>query len=221
MLINCDIGERGIAHTVDDTLMSMIDIANIACGGHAGDKHSVAYYTNLAKQYSVKITVHLSYPDTINFGRKVLNISEDKLLKSLDEQYAIMPDVKTVKFHGALYNEANVNENLAKVLLKWLETNEIQEILTPSNSLLNTLDSNIKVLHEAFLDRSYILKDDILQLSPRSLPDAVITDPKLALKQFKEIKSGQLLNQALKAQTLCLHSDNTNALEILKAIKSV
>lgn len=221
MLINCDIGERGIAHNIDDTLMSMIDIANIACGGHSGDIKSVEYYTNLAKKNSVKITAHLSYPDKTNFGRKVLDISEAELLKSLDEQYALMSDVKTIKFHGALYNEANINENLAKLLLKWLEKNKIQEILTPFNSLLSTLSSNMKILHEAFLDRRYIIKDQSLQLSPRSLPDAVITDPKLALKQFHEIKSGQLLNQVLKAQTLCLHSDNTNALEILKAIKSV
>ena len=221
MLINCDIGERGMAHTVDDKLMTMIDIANIACGGHAGDIESINYYKNLALQNNVKITAHLSYPDKENFGRKVLNIDDKKLLNSLDEQYAIMTDVKTVKFHGALYNEANVNKYLAELLLKWLEENHIKEILTPSNSLLNSLDSNLNVLHEAFLDRSYILKDEILQLSPRSHPNAVITDPKLALIQFQALKSGQLLHQKLKVDTLCLHSDNTHALEILQAIKSV
>ena len=221
MLINCDIGERGVAHVVDDKLMSMIDIANIACGGHAGNSKSINHYVNLAKLNHVKITAHLSYPDRENFGRKVLDISKSELLKSLDEQYALIAEVKTVKFHGALYNQANINEDLARVLLQWLEENEINEILTPSNSLLNTLDSTIQVLHEAFLDRSYIIKDDKLQLSPRSLPNAVITDPKLALKQFQEIKSGRLLDQELKVDTLCLHSDNTHALEILKAIKSV
>ena len=221
MLINCDIGERGVAHEIDDRLMAMIDIANIACGGHSGNKESVDYYTDLAKQHRVKITAHLSYPDKTNFGRKVLNISAQKLLRSLDEQYALMPDVKTVKFHGALYNEANVNEELAKLLLKWLETNEVEEILTPSNSFLHSLKSSVHVIHEAFLDRTYIIKDGVLQLSSRALPDAVITDPKDALKQFYEIQGGRLLDQALKAQTLCLHSDNVNALEILKVIKSV
>lgn len=221
MLINCDIGERGIAHEIDDQLMRMIDIANIACGGHAGDSDSVAYYTSLAQQNGVKITAHLSYPDKANFGRKVLDISEKELLKSLDAQYAIMSDIKTIKFHGALYNEANANKKLAKLLLKWLETNEILEILTPSNSHLNILSSNINILHEAFLDRTYILKDGVLQLSPRTLPDAVITDPQRALQQFHEIKNGQLLDQVLTADTLCLHSDNTNALKILEAIKRV
>ena len=221
MLINCDIGERGIAHSIDDKLMGMIDIANIACGGHAGDIESINYYIDLAKQNKVKITAHLSYPDIANFGRKVLDISESELLKSLDEQYALISTVEVVKFHGALYNEANINENLARVLLQWLETNDIKEILTPSNSLLNTLNSNINVLHEAFLDRSYIIKDDKLQLSSRSLPNAVITNPKLALEQFEAIKSGQLLDQELKVDTLCLHSDNMHALEILEAIRSV
>ncbi len=221
MLINCDIGERGVAHVIDDKLMSMIDIANIACGGHAGNEESVMYYVSLAKKNHVKITAHLSYPDVANFGRKVLDISERELLKSLDEQYALIANVEAVKFHGALYNEANINKDLAILLLQWLENNQIKEILTPSNSLLNILNSNIKVIHEAFLDRSYIIKDDKLQLSPRSLPNAVITDPDLALKQFKDIKNGQLLNQKLKADTLCLHSDNIKAIEILEAIKSV
>jgi len=221
MLINCDIGERGVAHSVDDKLMGMIDIANIACGGHAGDVQSVNYYLNLAKDNNVKVTAHLSYPDKADFGRKVLTISEHELLKSLDKQYALIDTVKTVKFHGALYNEANINENLAKLLLQWLERNGIKEILTPSNSLLNTLKSELNVLHEAFLDRTYIIKDEKLQLSPRSLPNAVITEPKLALEQFEAIQKGQLLDLALRADTLCLHSDNTHALEILKAIKGV
>jgi lactam utilization protein B len=221
MLINCDIGERGVGHAVDDVLMRMIDIANIACGGHAGDKESVNYYKSLASEHNVKITAHLSYPDVANFGRKVLDISESELLKSLDEQYALISDVQAVKFHGALYNEANINENLARTLLQWLEANEIKEILTPSNSLLSTLHSNVNIVHEAFLDRSYRIKDDTLQLSPRSLPNAVITDPKHALEQFEAIKSGRLLDQALKADTLCLHSDNTNAIAILKAIRGV
>lgn len=221
MLINCDIGERGTAHEIDDQLMAMIDIANIACGGHAGDSESVAYYTSLAQQNSVKITAHLSYPDRANFGRKVLDISEKELLNSLDAQYALISDADTVKFHGALYNQANIDKKLAKILLKWLETNGVLEILTPSNSLLKTLGGNINILHEAFLDRTYILKDGVLQLCSRTLPDAVITDPQRALEQFHQIKSGQLLEQDLQADTLCLHSDNINALKILEALKDV
>lgn len=221
MLINCDIGERGVAHPVDDKLMTLIDIANIACGGHAGDKKSVEYYIDLAKKNNVKITAHLSYPDRENFGRQVLQIPFKELLESLDEQYALMPDIKSVKLHGALYNEANVNEKLAITLLKWLEVNHIEEILTPKNSLLNQLQSNLSVLPEAFLDRTYIIKDDLLQLSPRSLPNAVITDARIAIEQLENIQKGKLLEKYIDAKTLCIHSDNPNALEILESIQNV
>lgn len=221
MLINCDIAERGQAHKIDDLLMQHIDIANIACGGHAGDKETVTYYRELAKEHNVKVTAHLSYPDKENFGRKVLEISEQTLRKSLDEQYSLLDDVKTVKFHGALYNEANVNKELATILISWMEENNIEEIVTPQGSLLDQKSGDIKVMYEAFLDRRYILEKGILILSPRSLSDAVITDPIKALEQLKEITNGFLLNTPIKADTLCLHSDNPSALEIIEAIKGV
>ena len=47
LLVNCDLGERGIAHPIDDQLIKYIDIANIACGGHAGDQQSVDYYVGI------------------------------------------------------------------------------------------------------------------------------------------------------------------------------
>ena len=221
MLINCDIGERGVAHSVDDKLMKLIDIANIACGGHAGNEESIHYYKNLAKENGVKITAHLSYPDRENFGRKTLNISKEELHKSLDEQYAFMNDVKVVKFHGALYNDANKDENLAKVLMTWLKQNDIKEILTPYDSYLDKLSLEIDVLHEAFLDRMYIVEDNSLVLSHRSMSGAVITESLLAMKQYEGIKNEKLLGKSIKASTLCLHSDNENALDILKSIKGV
>ncbi|MDX1294772.1 MAG: LamB/YcsF family protein, partial [Sulfurimonadaceae bacterium] len=105
MLINCDIGERGVAHATDDALMEHIDIANVACGGHAGSHESVAYYLGLAEKFSVDVSAHLSYPDPENFGRKVMQIETPELLRSLDEQYALLSHVKCVKLHGALYNK--------------------------------------------------------------------------------------------------------------------
>ncbi|MDE4942638.1 LamB/YcsF family protein, partial [Francisella tularensis] len=45
---------------MDDRIVDYIDIANIACGGHAGDNASVDYYVNLCKGKNVKITAHIS-----------------------------------------------------------------------------------------------------------------------------------------------------------------
>ena len=224
MLINCDIGERGVAHKIDDALMKLIDISNIACGGHAGDKESVDYYCSLAKENRVKISAHLSYPDKKNFGRVVLDISENELLKGLDMQYDLISDIKTLKLHGALYNEANVNQVLASSLIQWSKKAGITEVLTPYDSCVEKAceQEEINVLHEVFLDRTYIYENGILKLSPRSNKDALITDLKEAKLQYEDFLNGHINLDGnlhkLIADTGCIHSDSNNALEIAQAL---
>ncbi len=225
MLINCDIGERGAAHAVDDQLMAYIDIANIACGGHAGDEKSVEYYVKLAREHQVKVTAHLSYPDRENFGRKVLSMQKDTLLSSLELQYKRIGDVATIKLHGALYNEVNTNEELAETLAYWMSEQGIKEVLTPQNSAFDQacISYGIAALHEAFLDRRYIHRDGKLLLAPRGSEGAVIADPKDAIEQFKALQQGHIIigdtSFELKAQTLCVHSDSDHALDILQALQ--
>ncbi|MEA1919978.1 MAG: LamB/YcsF family protein [Campylobacterota bacterium] len=227
MLINCDIGERGVAHEIDDALMADIDIANIACSGHAGDAESIAYYLDLAQQFQVKATAHLSYKDRANFGRKVMPISTKQLLHDLDAQYALISSLKSVKLHGALYNHANITQALAITLASWLRKSGITEVLTQHNSSFDIAcqDQGIHVFHEAFLDRRYIFQDNQLKLAPRSQDNAVIHDVNLAKQQYDDFKKGYVnidnKSYPLKADTLCIHSDSPSALSILKAIKGV
>ena len=70
MLLNCDIGERGTNNRTDLALLDHIAIANIACGGHAGNVESVRFFYAQALEKGVRPTLHLSYPDRENFGRK-------------------------------------------------------------------------------------------------------------------------------------------------------
>jgi UPF0271 protein len=66
MDINADLGEGGDS---DALLMPLIDRANIACGGHAGDRASMRAALRLVRQYGVKAGAHPSYPDRTGFGR--------------------------------------------------------------------------------------------------------------------------------------------------------
>ncbi|MBE0665952.1 MAG: LamB/YcsF family protein, partial [Candidatus Aminicenantes bacterium] len=59
MRINCDIGERGHDHPVDRRLMEVIHIANLACGGHAGNSASVQAFRALAEENGVELAAHL------------------------------------------------------------------------------------------------------------------------------------------------------------------
>lgn len=238
MIINCDIGERGADHPIDIELMAYIDLANIACGGHAGDKQSVDVFLKLAQRYDIAVSAHLSYPDIQNFGRFSMDIAFEELALSLDKQYALMPDVKVIKLHGALYNDANVDKKLAENLAAWFKTNNIRAVITPFDSLLaiESKKLGINVMPEAFAERRYTYDDKLNQLLlvNRSKDYASIYETEEAVKHARQIiidKKIQAYNEVdgkliikeypIEAQTICIHSDSPIALELVKALAKI
>ncbi|WP_150467243.1 5-oxoprolinase subunit PxpA [Francisella sp. SYW-9] len=229
LLINCDLGERGVAHTVDDQLVKYIDIANIACGGHAGDKQSVDYYVDLCKKNNVKVTAHISYPDKEDFGRKVIKIDDRSLCKSFDEQFALFDGhIKAIKPHGALYNELNVNEKLVKTFTSWCLKNDVQELLVSPFGLLKKYaeENGIKTIKESFAERGYLLdKNNNPMLIPRGQPNAEIKEVDKAVDQYRELAKGFInvngQEIAFDSQTICIHSDSEIALELAKELNKV
>ncbi len=236
--INCDIGERGHDHPVDTQLMEHIHLANIACGGHAGDEQSIAAFRGLADRHGVKVAAHLSYPDRDNFGRFSMEIANEDLLKSLDEQYALISDVKCVKFHGALYNDCWTNRQLAALLSGWLKNNGITEIVTPFDSELaaSCKELGISVIPEAFAERRYAYNPHTkrLTLVARSKDYASIHDCDEAVAHARNIiesgtveghidDGGKLKTETvrLEAETICIHSDSAIALELAQKLADV
>ena len=80
---------------------------------------------NYVSLNSVQVTAHISYPDKENFGRKVISMGDDKLLKSFDEQYALFKGIKSIKPHGALNNELNKNYKLSELFVDWCVKNRV------------------------------------------------------------------------------------------------
>ena len=104
--INADVGE-GIGN--EDLLFPLISSCNIACGGHSGDLETMLSVVRLAKKNNLKIGAHPSFPDKKNFGRKIMNISKDILIKSLKNQIQSLRSIliqenvelNHIKAHGA------------------------------------------------------------------------------------------------------------------------
>lgn len=230
--INCDIGEREPDNKTDIELMKHIHIANIACGGHAGDEETVAVFRRLAKEYNVGVAAHLSYPDKENFGRVSMDISEKNLLKALDEQYKMMPDVKMVKFHGGLYNDCAGDKELARLLADWLSENSIEAVITPDKSEMAKAASvaGIRVISEAFAERAYNFDPGTgrLSLVSRAKKYACIHDCEAAVAHSEMILKNGVVEAyvdtgegdpkrekaAINAETICIHSDSVIALEL-------
>ncbi|WP_422079997.1 5-oxoprolinase subunit PxpA [Ulvibacterium sp.] len=224
--INCDVGE-GIGN--EGELFPFISSCNIACGGHAGSKRTMIETTQLAKQWGVRIGAHPSYPDKENFGRVSMDIAENLLIETIQEQIESLAAILTeegldlhhIKLHGALYNDVARDNNLALTVLEALEKHKPEiPIYVPYASAMATeaINQGFSILYEAFGDRRY--RSD-LSLVPRSLPEAVIKDPKEVLQQVVSIvKSGKvkLSNEDstnILADTICIHGDNPFALQIV------
>lgn len=226
--INCDLGE-GLSN--DAALMPYLGSCNIACGGHAGDRESILQTLAIAKKHKVMAGAHPSYPDILNFGRKVVPMAKDKLYQSILKQIQLFSDcckeasypMHHVKAHGALYNQAAKDTDTAEVLTAVM-TNHFPNtpLYCPPGSVLleRAKTVGLTVVQEAFADRAY--RED-LSLVSRDLPGAVLHDPRSALEQVLNISAGFVKTDTgkrvpIEAQTICIHGDNPNALDILKVI---
>lgn len=227
--INCDVGE-GVAN--EHLLMQYISSCNIACGGHFGDKNTIDKTIELALKNDVKIGAHPSFPDKVNFGRKIMEISNVDLQQSLEEQLLLFKNrmekqnakIHHVKPHGALYNLIVKDKVIAKVVVAAIKnTLKNVKLYVPYNSVIEKIanENNVEIVYEAFADRNY---NEDLSLVSRNNSNAIISDAEKVYKHLLHIiKNEKVLTLmkskvTIKANTFCIHGDNEKALEILKKI---
>ncbi|MCG9698124.1 5-oxoprolinase subunit PxpA [Shewanella sp. Isolate11] len=227
--LNADLGEGSLN---DEALLQIITSANIACGGHAGDNHSMLTTVKLAKQNQVTVGAHPSFPDRRNFGRQAMDISTAKLQASLQQQITALKQIcddlnvplQYVKPHGALYNLAATNADLGQILIdtiKTIDPNLNLMILAGSSLVFQARQQNICVIEEAFADRAYLAD---ASLAPRNLPGAVIGNEQQALDQVSKLVAKQAIETIdgktiiINADSLCLHGDNEHALAFAQLI---
>lgn len=224
--INCDLGEGG-GH--DKELMPLISACNIACGGHAGTLETMQHTVDLAMEHGVEIGVHPSYPDKENFGRASIPMEQKELKRSLVAQIMGLKQIAEaegavlshVKPHGALYNDAHSNAEVAQTIIDAiLEFGDDLVLYAPEGSVISRLaEGKLKVRYEAFADRNYNADGTLVS---RKETGALITQKEQVLEHlFSMISSGKITPQKGQkfdtfATTFCLHGDTPNSVEILQ-----
>jgi UPF0271 protein len=216
--LNCDLGE-GAGH--DAELMPLITSANVACGGHAGDDATMADTVELAIHHGVAIGAHPGFADRENFGRSELPIAPAQAQALIVEQvFALKTVVEArggrlhhMKLHGALYNMAARDHELAEAASEAIARVDRTLILyAPWGSQMAQVAARarLRVAHEVFADRTY-QRDG--SLTPRSRPDALISDEGAAVAQvLRMAKEGRVratdgTDVAIAADTVCVHGD--------------
>ncbi len=124
--LNCDMGElpEAIADGTQESLMRSITSVNIACGGHAGDERTMKTTIEQALRWKLAIGAHPGYPDRANFGRLELKMAGEAIADTVFEQVRALAKTAAscgarlahVKPHGALYNQAVRNRELAQAI---------------------------------------------------------------------------------------------------------
>ena len=227
--INCDLGE-GLNN--EHIIMPLIDSCNIACGGHAGDSGSMIECVEISIKNNVKIGAHPSYPDKINFGRKKIDISPSELsysiisqiesLETIADSYGL--ELNHIKAHGALYNQMMIDAELSNFYLDTIKDFKNKcSLYIPYKSEIEkiALKKGFSIIYEVFGDRNY---NDDLSLVSRNNENALITDPESVVNHIKTIKETETVKtingnyKKIKFDTICIHSDTNNSIEILKKI---
>ncbi len=247
--LNCDMGElpEAIADGTQEALLRSITSVNIACGGHAGDERTMRATIEQAMRAGVAIGAHPGYPDRENFGRLELKMSPDAVADSVCEQLRALAEVAAtygtklfhVKPHGALYNQAVKNRELAAAIAEGVKkavaadvaaalrrcrclSEDVVLVGLAGSPMLDVFrKAGFAVAAEAFADRRY---EPDGTLRSRKFEDALIRDPAAAANQALSIAQRGIVTAydgsevPISAQTICIHGDTPGSVQIAAAV---
>ena len=224
--LNADVGElpERVLSGDEDALIALLDDANIACGGHAGDDHTMVLTLQRCRQHGVRVGAHPSYPDVAGFGRARLVIDPATLRASLSEQVLrlcrhaaiVGVPVAFIKPHGALYHAIGDDNACADVMADVVD--DVAAVIGRRLPLVLFWQARnrgrlqargLVVMREAFADRG---TDDGGWLLPRGQPGAVLgVDDAAAVARTLAGRSD--------IDTVCIHGDGPDATAVARAVR--
>jgi UPF0271 protein len=233
--LNADVGESFGAWRIgeDEQLIPLLTSANIACGAHAGDPLTIERTVRVAVEAGVAVGAHPGYPDLAGFGRRDLAMAPEDLAASIVAQVGVVAafatdagvEIHHVKAHGALYNAAARDPELASVVASAIArvAPGTRVYALPGSALLAAATAaGLRPVAEGFPDRAY---EPDGSLRARSHPDAVLTDSaRIAERAVAMAREGRVVavdgtTVSIAVQTLCLHGDTPGATEHALAVR--
>ncbi|MDQ2919363.1 MAG: LamB/YcsF family protein [Verrucomicrobiota bacterium] len=228
--LNADLGE-GAGH--DNELLELVSSANIACGLHAGNTEMMRESILAARAHNVAIGAHPSFDDRENFGRREISLSGDEVFALIVSQVGAFQQLahslgarpQHVKPHGALYNMAARNEEMADAIVRAIKAIDPKLILfAPALSALSRAAQSheLHFAREVFADRNYMPDGSLV---PRGRPDALLHDPEEAANRVfgmlrdNKVRAIDGSEVHVEADTICVHGDTPGAVEFARQLR--
>lgn len=229
--LNCDMGE-GCGH--DAELLDLVSSANIACGYHAGDAHTMRRTAEMAVERGVAIGAHPGYKDRENFGRTEMSLAPGEIFDLVSEQVILMNDAAVsaggrldhVKPHGALYNQAARDRELAAAIAEAVAAFDKGLVLFGLSGTVCITEAEkcgLTAASEVFADRTY---QNDGSLTSRKEPNALVQDVDRAVAQALQMAEDGAVTTTdgkivpVRADTICLHGDGAHAVQFARAIRT-
>lgn len=231
--LNVDVGESfgNYSFGADGALLPLVPTANVACGAHAGDPRVMRETVALAVEHGVEIGAHVSLPDLLGFGRRVIDIDADELRDTILFQIGALSAFTTaagtrlyhVKPHGVLYRLCGERDDYAEALISAVAEFDpgLRVITGGSRPAEVGRRRGVEVTHEGYVDLAY-RPDGYPIVERRKQP----SDPaQVAHRAVTLAATGKSVVAAtgeplrIDAPTLCLHGDAPRAADTARAVR--
>lgn len=225
--LNADVGESFGAYSLgdDERLLALVSSANIACGSHAGDPAIMEATVAAALRGGSALGAHPGYPDIQGFGRRSLALNEAETYGFVLYQIGALlafaraagSELRHVKPHGALYNDAARDPARAKAVVRatLAAGGGLYLVGLPGCELERAAaEAGLPYACEFFADRAY---EEDGSLVARSRPGAVLQDADVCVgRVLQALREGSVVARTgkaipIRADTVCLHGDNPEA----------
>jgi 5-oxoprolinase (ATP-hydrolysing) subunit A len=213
--LNCDLGEGA---GTDAELLPLITSASVSCGAHAGTPGVILTTLEQAVKSGVTVGAHPAHRDRAHFGRRELRVPRRDLVELIHSQIIYLRaladqagvQIKYVKPHGALYNQACREDAYAEPVLAACELFGLPIVGLPGSRLEERAIGRVPFVAEGFADRRYRPDGSLV---PRDQPRAYIDNPHEAVEQVRRLIAEQ------GVRTICVHGDNPAAVAFVRAVR--
>ncbi|KAI2466912.1 LamB/YcsF [Annulohypoxylon bovei var. microspora] len=227
--INCDMGEGFGRWKMgpDEELMRYVDVANVACGFHAGDPSTMVRTVRLAKQHGVRVGAHPGMPDLLGFGRRRIDIAPDDMYALVLYQVGALAGILAaegvplnhVKPHGELYFYVQRDAAIRDAVLRAVRAFDVPIYGLPTKHMVEDCQRiGLKLIPEFYADINYSDEGQLV-----SVAESVPVTPELVAERIHTFasngqvksKSGNMVDIPVDRQgfSICIHSDLPGALE--------
>jgi UPF0271 protein len=231
--INSDMGESFGIHSFgnDEALMSLVDVANVACGFHSGDPDAMETTVALAKEHGVLVGAHPGLPDLVGFGRREMKLTPDEVESLIRYQVGALVGflgkydlpLNHIKPHGSLFGMLARDEALMQGAVNVAASYGVALFGIAGSAHQSVAErSGVEFVGELYVDLDYDPQGNLIILRR---PEE--TDPNTAAARVRRVledgtvlaTDGTVLD--IPFGSICVHSDAPNSPAVARAVAGV